>query len=474
MACSSASGDVNDVSDSADLGDGVDLGDGSDVGDGSDLGDGADLGDGSGGSVDPGTGESVVGRLRYSADATQSPITPAIAAHLDAIADDSRHMNMFMKVGDSITAGYANMTCFASAQPHIDHRLGDHSSLQPAIDFFNTGIVDSSACDDGNAWVSTTPTVLGCSDRHNGFNRLSYAAVGGAIATLPLTGTPSLLSREDDLLRPMLAIVQYGTNDSAVIHAAADQHYFTDYFGHLAADVDALIDRGIVPILETIPPKETFETTGTARNVSTINALVRMLAQSRSIPLVDLYRELVTIPRSGMSRYGLSDDGIHPRVVAPNPNQHATYVAGCYFEPDGLNGGVNVRNLIQLTALDRARLVLAGGAAPDTAAGTYRGAGSTADPFVVDSLPFVDTVAASDMTTPVYALNATVAARFRIITLDPTAGSAVSFAVDGIAKSGLGQAQLAIGMHSITIDAPAGSAYALAVIQLEDSDPTRE
>jgi len=61
----------------------------------------------------------------------------------------------------------------------------------------------------------------------------------------------------------------------------------------------------------------------------------------------------------------------------------------CLFTAAGLQFNYNLRNLLSLDLLDRARTVVEGGAAPDPAPlPPVAGAGTDADPFVIDALPF--------------------------------------------------------------------------------------
>jgi hypothetical protein len=101
---------------------------------------------------------------------------------------------------------------------------------------------------------------------------------------------------------------------------------------------------------------------------------VRALAASRGLPFVDFHRELLPLPS-----HGLAGDGIHPQAS----------MGGCVLTPTGLRAGSNVRNLLVLDALDRLRhVVVLGEGGPDASAPRLSGSGTSADPFVVESLPF--------------------------------------------------------------------------------------
>jgi hypothetical protein len=70
---------------------------------------------------------------------------------------------------------------------------------------------------------------------------------------------------------------------------------------------------------------------------------------------MDLHAAL--LPLKG---HGLSADGIHLQVAATESSPH-----GCWLTSDALQRGMNLRNLITLTALDRARRFLLEGEAPE-------------------------------------------------------------------------------------------------------------
>ncbi|HEU5056672.1 MAG TPA: hypothetical protein VFU21_09095, partial [Kofleriaceae bacterium] len=80
--------------------------------------------------------------------------------------------------------------------------------------------------------------------------------------------------------------------------------------------------------------------------------------------------------------HGLAADGVHPNAFPGG---------ACVLTGDGLEHGYNVRNLLALEALDRARRAVLLGEAPDRA-GSGRpplaGAGTTTDAIRIDGLPF--------------------------------------------------------------------------------------
>ncbi|HSI05210.1 MAG TPA: SGNH/GDSL hydrolase family protein, partial [Myxococcota bacterium] len=251
-------------------------------------------------------------KVRYMRDRTQSPITAAIANNIRAIAgtSTSRNDDMFMKVGDSITDSFAVMSCFADGT--ID--LAGRNDLQDSIDFYGAANVSgASPCNE--EW---------CQGATTSYNRASYAAEGGTTADYPLSLTPRPLDQEDNAIKPRVALVEFGTNDSTLITTAAGVDGFVTFHGRMQALVDTMASRGIVPVLYTIPPY--IAPRPGYLNVPTMNAIIRVIAQSRAIPLIDFERELLPLPD-----YGLWD-GTHPKVE----------FGGCVFTSAGLQYGYNV------------------------------------------------------------------------------------------------------------------------------------
>ena len=96
------------------------------------------------------------------------------------------------------------------------------------------------------------------------------------------------------------AVVMLGSNDPGN----------TQNLAHLTAIVDKLEANRIVPILSTIPPRS--DAFSNDLNVQ-FNASITQLAQSRNLPLIDYYQEILR-RRPGTSWSGtlISVDGLHP------------------------------------------------------------------------------------------------------------------------------------------------------------------
>ena len=115
---------------------------------------------------------------------------------------------------------------------------------------------------------------------------------------------------------------------------------------NFAVVVDCTLAAGVVPLLSTIPPRA--DTPQAERRVLELNDVIRGLAASRRVPLMDLYAAVMLLPH-----HGLNPDGIHLRADFTNAAPH-----GCWLTRESLANGMNMRNLVTLTALDRARRFL--------------------------------------------------------------------------------------------------------------------
>lgn len=102
-----------------------------------------------------------------------------------------------------------------------------------------------------------------------------------------------------------VAVVMLGTNEPAD----------ADNIANLNAVLDRLEARNILPVLSTVPPQQD-PLLGEA--VVRLNAAIASLAESRALPLIDLYQEVI-LRRPGGSWYTtlISPDGVHPTAVAP-------------------------------------------------------------------------------------------------------------------------------------------------------------
>lgn len=314
-------------------------------------------------------------RTTYPPGRTQSPITQDVVNTLQAIAASpagrTRDPGVFMKVGDSITVNTGFLGCFAypdfvedyaAPEPYpwfnyVD--LGGRAALRNTVSFFRQAPVGAATS----------------------FDRVSAAAQVGETAAWALQGAPSPVDQELAATNAAYAVIMYGSNDiyyGAGAGGAVDAKA-AHYYANLLALVDALMARGVIPILTTMPPR-----TDDPRYLDIVpvfTGIARVIAQGRGIPLIDYHREMMAL---GAQRgFGLGPDGLHPTV--------AGYNAACHFSAADLGYGMNIRNLFTLQALDRVKRVMVDGAGPlDGATPGTPGAGSVAAPYVATGLPFAD------------------------------------------------------------------------------------
>lgn len=273
-------------------------------------------------------------KTRYLVGPLHSPMTKPVIERIAAVlARSPQRRNVFIKVGDSHSVSPSFLGCFAGK----DVDLGPFSELEPSLGYFH------------------------------GWSRESEAAKVGwhAVQTL---GPP--LRAEIDAMRPAWAVLMLGTNDTRQTPPQEFERY-------LVHNVDALLAEGVVPIVSTIPPRGDTEVT--KQLVPEMNAIVRAVAQSRKVPLVDLYGTLSPLP--GL---GLTPDGIHLDVFTTKG------VHGCWLTEDGLHHGMNQRNLLTLAALDRMRRFVLEGEPAEPPPPQLEGAGTWQQPTFVDALPFAD------------------------------------------------------------------------------------
>lgn len=302
---------------------------------------GGDAGDA---ALDPDTGPPApTGRVVYTDDRDVSPVTEDLAAGLRGIAArGAANEHVFAKIGDSITVSTSFLDCFDGTRFDLDGR----TDLETTRAFF-------AAADTGGG---VSP-----------FSRTSLCATVGWSASAALAGAPRPIDAELDAITPRYASVMFGTNDVGFRTPFAFAENMLDI-------TDTLLDRGVIPVLSSIPPRDDDPTADAS--VPLFGWLVRGIAQGRQVPFVDLHRAMLPL-----AAHGLGPDHVHPNAYSGG---------ACVLTAAGLGYGYDQRNLLVLEALDRARRAREGEAAPDASAPRTVGSGTFADPFVVDALPFTD------------------------------------------------------------------------------------
>lgn len=239
----------------------------------------------------------------YARGKLHSDLDEDVVANLRAVRASNRgDAKALVKVGDSITFSPGFLRC-----------LGTVAVSDPELEETRTFFSRAS------------------------WERQSLASTVGWHTWQPLEGSPSPLDREIDAMRPAYAVVMLGTNDT---YAGSAPRFARD----LRRVVDALVGRGIVPVVSTIPHRASATANAA---VPAMNSAVRSVAAAAKVPLVDYHLALEEVPGHGLSR-----DGVHPFSAGSS---------ACDFSANGNRGGYNVRNRVTLEALDRVRRALGDG-----------------------------------------------------------------------------------------------------------------
>jgi hypothetical protein len=274
-------------------------------------------------------------------------MTASVVAGLKGVlAASPGRKDVFAKVGASNTVNTNFFHCFAGD----DVKLGEHEALGTTLEFFRKTKADETK-------VS--------------FNRTSLAATVGWGAFKTVEGSPTPIQQEVAAISPAFAVVLLGTNDTY-------EQGVVGFDRNLLKAVDQMLSLGVVPLMTTIPPRA--DKAEADALVPEMNAIIRAIAQHRQVPYLDLWKLLDPLPDKG-----LVGDGIHLGVYVSGGKAR-----GCWLTPEALGDGMNLRNLISLEALDRARRFLLEDQAPEAAPPPLKGSGTWADPKIIDALPFVD------------------------------------------------------------------------------------
>lgn len=223
---------------------------------------------------------------------------------------------VFSKVGDSITAGPESS--FLSQFGRSDYSLADYSYLQPVVNYFS----QQTARENNLSWNNTSLAAA------NGWGSTEVLNPDNAEHTLCAPGE-SPLACEYRIVKPSVSLIMIGTNDAGGIPIDI-------YRANLRQIVEYSIQKGVVPVLFTIPPRNYDPATD--GRVYEFNAAITQMASDYQIPLIDYWT-----PMNGAPNLGLKD-GVHPSEPPDGKNAHLT--AG------NLQYGSCIRNLLALQMLD--------------------------------------------------------------------------------------------------------------------------
>lgn len=262
---------------------------------------------------------------------------------------------VFAKIGDSNTEFSPNLYGLACRSPK-----GISPNLRRTLNAWNkVRLPNPYALSNCRPWTS--------------FSRHSAATLGGVTSFWSMTPVKDLpdvgyghkpagcaldvtpLQCELDVMRPRYALIMLGTNDLGLDYAFSITPG-SEIVPRLAPLIKAVMARGIVPILSTIPPviqtdpsrQQWFD-----EGVERTNAGIWKLSRTFKVPMMNLWRAFAA---PGMVNRGLDADGLHLGVagagggfgVDPGPT---TFIDSVDFRPDALKYGANRRNLIWLKTL---------------------------------------------------------------------------------------------------------------------------
>jgi hypothetical protein len=132
----------------------------------------------------------------------------------------------------------------------------------------------------------------------------SYTACGGIRADEMLAGGKQHMPSLDKLLdtyKPRMVVFMLGTNDASTGRSVET------YQADMAKSIDLMLERGIIPILSTIPPHP-----GRPDTAKAYNDALRKLAKKREVPLIDYEQEILKRRPDDWNGTLLGKNDVHP------------------------------------------------------------------------------------------------------------------------------------------------------------------
>jgi hypothetical protein len=189
--------------------------------------------------------------------------------------------------------------------------------LQGAINFFS-----------GPNGRGANPFAAASVAARNGWSTESVLSPGLADPNVCRPGeTP--LECEYRLVRPSVALIMFGTNDSGGMPSAT-------FSANMSRIVQISIDMGVIPVLSTVPPKH--YNPATDGRVAEFNQIIIATARAYDVPLWNYWQAMSPLPREG-----LDADGVHPSI----PPSGSSVI----FDATHLQYGYTMRNLTALQVL---------------------------------------------------------------------------------------------------------------------------
>lgn len=221
--------------------------------------------------------------------------------------------NVFVKVGDSITVSQNFLTQIG----YNNYDLGKYTELEEVIDHFNDEYLLT-----GNSF-STQSIAAGV-----GWAAGSLLMSANANSTVCQQGESPLVCAYR-VHKPAYALIMVGTNDTAFISPS-------DFRANLERIVEISLERGVIPIVSTIPDRLGYENL-----TNEFNEIIREVVAINNLPLWDYGGQMAQLPN-----YGLTSDNIHPSTPPGGIDNVAR------FNENTLQYGYTLRNLSALQILD--------------------------------------------------------------------------------------------------------------------------
>lgn len=324
-----------------------------------------------------------IGQTRYFKERNLSAVTTAVVNNIRSIiaagAVKGRHLTRFIKIGDSITASNNESHTTPNSKFLCQFVCPDYTSLSKSWDFTRNLDIFKSVLSPALLYFLADTLQNGVSS----FNRPSAAAKVSMNADWATSDNPSPVRREIDTMSPQFAVIMYGANDASGYGTM--YNVLDSYMHSMKKIVDTCILSGVVPILTaTCPRLDKLEIT------LAMSHLVRCLAQQYQVPFIDYHRAMMPLPS-----YGLGDDGVHPNSF--------DYNKVCWLTTEGLKNGYNMRNLLTLQMLDKMyRIATTSVTSIDAETPVLAGTGTSSDPYIIDSIAFVDAQATTALKPAAY------------------------------------------------------------------------
>ncbi len=229
--------------------------------------------------------------------------------------------HVFMKVGDSVTAGQPFLYGFGLGQ----YNLGPYAHLQATIDWFMVPPREGY----NSSWTNESLAA------RTGF---TVPAVFDGLWVNPEICSEGPIYCEYNLIKPSVAIIYFGSQDLQISAPFTFQSY-------MYGIAEVLTERGVIPVFTTFAYDPDIRYADTVQ----FNNIILNVARDYNVPLINFWRAAQALPNGGV----MEDDPVH---LSQGPTFYS-------FNGEENLYGVTLRNLLTLQALDEIRrgVLVAGG-----------------------------------------------------------------------------------------------------------------